>query len=176
MNSMRSDVHTYEQTEFFCDVFEDIVAQYAAKNIPVNPETLCNMDETLLRIVSHERLEVELVPHGELTGTPSVNDPTIVGSMLAFITANGVVPFVYFCMKKEGRAKKYPVPIIATCQNEQNSNMTTVLKCTDSWSETGYVSENHIEDAITQFAGVMKEHWGHLKSPIILLADNLRQH
>jgi len=100
----------------------------------------------------------------------------VVGSMLVFVNAAGAVPYVYFCMKKEGKAKKYPVPNLVLQQNTRQSNATTVLKCADSWSETGYVSAKHVEEAIAGFAAVMKEHWGHTKHPIILLADNLQQH
>ncbi len=45
-----------------------------------------------------------------------------------------------------------------------------------SWSETGYVAEHHIEEAISKFSVIMREHWGHTKYSVVLLADNLWQH
>lgn len=96
--------------------------------------------------------------------------------MLVFVNASGDVPFLYFCMKKAGKSRKYPVPNIQVHPSTRNSNTLSLLASSDSWSETGYVSENHIEEAVTKFASVMRERWGHTSHPIILLADNLRQH
>ena len=102
-----------------------------------------------------------------------MRDLSVVGSMLVFVNADGVIPLVYICMKKEGKAKKYPVPNLAFHQIVRNAHAMTVLQCADSWCKTGYISEKHMEEAITEFATVMKEQWGHTKYPVILLADNL---
>ena len=176
MKECRSNEVTFDQTLLFCNVFEEMLSEYASKGIPLHPETLCNMDETLLQIVSNGKVDIELVPCRELTGTDSIRDPSVVGSMLVFVNAAGTVPYVYFCMKKEGKAKKHRVPNLVLQQNTRQSNATTVLKCADSWSKTGYISAKHVKEAIAGFAGVMKERWGHTKHPIILLANNLRQH
>jgi hypothetical protein len=153
-----------------------MIGDYELKNIPLHPDTLCNMDETLLQIASNGKAELELVPRGEATGTRSSKDPSVVGSMLVFVNASGDVPFVYFCMKKVGKAKKYPVPIIPTNRSTRNSNAMKLMGSAYSWSETGYVAEHHIEEAISKFSVIMREHWGHTKYPVVLLADNLQQH
>jgi len=72
MKECRSNEVTFDQTLLFCNVFEEMLSTYASKGIPLHPETLCNMDETLLRIVSNGKVDIELVPHGELTGTASI--------------------------------------------------------------------------------------------------------
>jgi hypothetical protein len=176
MKASRSNEITYDQTLMFCDVFQEMIDFHAMQGTPIHPDTLCNMDETLLRIVRNGKLEIELVPREELTGTASTNDPSVVGSMLVFVTASGVVPYVYFCMKKVGKAKKYPVPNLMMHRSSRIANATSIMTVADSWSETGYMSEDHIIDAISGFSAVMHRHWGQAMHPFILLADNLRQH
>ena len=95
--------------------------------------------------------------------------------MLIFITATGTVPSVYFCMKKGKQSKKYPVPkMIFNCEG-RSGNKASIYETGDTWSETGYMSKIHVGNAIANFASVMKHYWGD-GHPIILLADNLRQH
>ena len=110
MSEGRSSDVTFDQCELFCSAFEELQQTLAAKNIPIHPDTLCNMDETLLRITSNGHLNLELVPRGERTGTRSSSKCSPVGSMLVFMSASGAVPFVFFCMKKEAKQKKYLVP------------------------------------------------------------------
>jgi hypothetical protein len=110
MSAGRSSELTYDQCGIFCDAFSDLLHVMETKNYPVHPDTLCNMDETLLRISRNGHLELELIPCEERTGTHASSSSTVIGSMLVFITVTGAVPYVYFCMKKEKRSKKYPVP------------------------------------------------------------------
>lgn len=175
MSSGRSSDVTYDQCELFCDAFADLLDAMDARKMPISPDTLCNMDETLLRINKNGRLEVELIPREEQTGTHENSQSTVIGSMLAFVTATGAVPYVYFCMKKEGRARKYPVPQMIFNREGRSGTKTSIYDAGDTWSETGYMSANHIEIAVKNFASIMKHYWG-TKHPIILLADNLRQH
>ena len=72
MKECQSNEVTFDQTLLFCDVFEEMLSEYASKGIPLHPETLCNMDETLLQIVSNGKVDIELVPRRELTGTDSI--------------------------------------------------------------------------------------------------------
>jgi hypothetical protein len=48
MSKNQSNALTYDKTIIFCNVFEDMIGDYELKNIPLHPDTLCNMDETLL--------------------------------------------------------------------------------------------------------------------------------
>lgn len=176
MSKGRSDSLTYDQCEIFCDAMEDIVSDHEAICFPVHPDTLCNMDETLLRLTSNGRVELELVPRDERTGTASTKDTTVIGSMLVFVTASGVVPFVYFCMKKDPNARSYPVPKLVINRESRNGKVTTIYEVGDTWSETGYMKLNHIEYAVAAFGDVMKHYYPSMNHPVILLADNLRQH
>lgn len=175
MSAGRTSELTFDQCELFCEAFSDLLEVMEKKKFPVHPDTLCNMDETLLRIARNGRLELELIPREERTGTRAASDSTVIGSMLVFVTATGTVPYIYFCMKKEKRARKYPVPNMKFNREGKSGNKTSIYEVGDTWSETGYMSEHHIHVAIANFASVMKHFWGS-SHPIILLADNLRQH
>ena len=55
--------------------------------------------------MSNGKVDIELVPRGELTGTDSIRDPSVVGSMLVFVNAAGTVPYVYTLQQKSYLAK-----------------------------------------------------------------------
>ena len=94
--------------------------------------------------------------------------------MLVFVSASGAVLYVYFCMKKEAKQRKYLIPKLIINQESRKSKTTSMYECGDDWSELGYMSEHHIEKTIAGFGEVMKRHFGHMKHPVVLLADNLR--
>jgi hypothetical protein len=57
----------------------------------------------------------------------------------------------------------------------RSRNKASIYETGDTWSEMGYMSKIHVGNTIANFASVMKHYWGD-GHPIILLADNLRQH
>ena len=79
-------------------------------------------------------------------------------------------------MKKDAKTRKYAVPKLIFNQELRRSNVTSVYECGDTWSESNFMSEKHIENAITGFGSIMKHYWRHEKHPVVLLADNLQKH
>ena len=102
---------TFDQAVQFSNVYGNLLSSYESRGIPLTPECLLNMDETLIQYMEKGGLDIELVPRKERTGSSKPNS-SVIGSTIAFVSASGEVPLLYFCMKKGDSQCEYPVPNI----------------------------------------------------------------
>ena len=157
----------------FSKTFDDLLTWFERLGTPLKASSLFNVDETLIRVTQNGVLDVELVPRCENTGSPPL-DTSVIGALLAFVSANGEVPLLFFCMKKKKHQASYHVPLIPKIIATRQSNSPIIHCQAHSFSETGYIHEEHYAEALRLFANVLNER--NTPHPRVLLADNLRQH
>ena len=58
MSEGRISPTTYDQAILFSEVFGDLISSFSKQGIPLTPECLINMDETLIQVTEKGGLDV----------------------------------------------------------------------------------------------------------------------
>lgn len=177
MSESRSAPLTKCQAKLFVESFENLLKDFKDLGSPLIPELFCTVDETLLRATSDGKIEAQIIPKGQKSGTKG-EDASTIGSMTVFTTANGVVPYVYFCMKKSESQGSYYVPKLRKLIQTRSGLHPDLLGEGHGFSETGLINEEIFRAILENFSKVMKAQFKDLLQthPLVLYADNLRCH
>ena len=169
----RTSIVTFNQSRLFSEVWCEIIADYQNLGLTLNPDIICNVDEILLHITENGRVFSQLILRDGTHGDCELKGKTI-GSMIAFVSANGNVPFIMFCMKKKKTQRKYMIPVLRSERATRFGSIADVFDVDHCTTETGYITEKQFQLGLAKFAKVMRERC--YDKQIILLADNLRSH
>jgi hypothetical protein len=154
----RTSVLTFKQSILFSNVWQNILTDYQSLGLSLNPDVICNVDETLLNITANGRVFGQLDLRDGAHGDSKLKGTTI-GSMIVFISASGNVPLVMFCLKKRPRQRNLMIPILPNEIATRYGSTVDVFAVDHCTTETGFIRKEQFQQGIQKFAIVMQERY-----------------